>query len=147
MINHVAALRFFFVKTLKRHEFREYLPYPKDHRRLPTVLSPRGSRAAHQCRRNICFDATLLMTLYGTGMRRTEVAHLKVSDIDSQRMMIRVVAAKAARIVTCLSARRCWKPCESTGAGESQSSTCFPAANSSACRGTADLGQDRLDRM
>jgi site-specific recombinase XerD len=39
-VNCVAALRFFFVKTLKRHQFREFLPYPKDHRRLPTVLSP-----------------------------------------------------------------------------------------------------------
>jgi Phage integrase, N-terminal SAM-like domain len=41
-VNCVAALRFFFVKTLKRHQFREFLPYPKDHRRLPTVLSPEG---------------------------------------------------------------------------------------------------------
>ena len=36
----------------------------------------------------------LLMTLYGTGMRRTEVSLLKLSDIDSQRMMIRVVRGK-----------------------------------------------------
>jgi integrase/recombinase XerD len=39
-VNCVAALRFFFVKTLKRYQFREFLPYPKDRRRLPTVLSP-----------------------------------------------------------------------------------------------------------
>jgi site-specific recombinase XerD len=39
VIARVAALRFFFVRTLKRHNFREDLPYPKDHRRLPTVLS------------------------------------------------------------------------------------------------------------
>jgi integrase/recombinase XerD len=39
-VNCVAALRFFLVKTLKRHQFREFLPYPKDDRRLPTVLSP-----------------------------------------------------------------------------------------------------------
>jgi len=38
-VNCVAALRFFFIKTLKRHQFREFLPYPKDRRRLPTVLS------------------------------------------------------------------------------------------------------------
>src|SRR2546422_5197204 len=38
-VNCVAALRFFFVKTLKRHQFREFLPYPKDRRRLPTGLS------------------------------------------------------------------------------------------------------------
>ena len=49
-VNCVAALRFFFVKTLKRHQFREFLPYPKDHRRLPTVLSRRRSLAFDQRR-------------------------------------------------------------------------------------------------
>ena len=37
------------------------------------------------------------MTLYGTGMRRSELAHLKVGDIDSQRMIIRVVAGKRGK--------------------------------------------------
>jgi integrase/recombinase XerD len=39
VVARVAALRFFFIRTLKRREFREDLPYPKYHRRLPTVLS------------------------------------------------------------------------------------------------------------
>jgi integrase/recombinase XerD len=37
--NHVAALRFFYVRTLRRHEFREFLPYPKSPRKLPSILS------------------------------------------------------------------------------------------------------------
>src|SRR5579863_993297 len=37
--NHVAALRFFFVRTLHRHEFREFLPYAKTRRKLPNILS------------------------------------------------------------------------------------------------------------
>jgi hypothetical protein len=45
VVNRVAALRFFFVKTLKRHQFREFLPYPRDRRRLPTVLMPDASLA------------------------------------------------------------------------------------------------------
>jgi integrase/recombinase XerD len=57
---------------------------------------------------------TLLMTLYGNGMRRFELAHLKVSDIVSQRMIIRVVAGKG-------------------GKDRDSSSTCFPRALD-ACR-------------
>jgi site-specific recombinase XerD len=76
VVNRVAALRFFFVKTLKRHQFREFLPYPRDRRRLPTVLSLE--------------EVTRLM-------RRSELAHLKVSDIDSQRMIIRVVEGKGGK--------------------------------------------------
>ena len=95
-VNCVAALRFFFIKTLKRHQFREFLPYPKDRRRLPTVLSPEEvSRLINAA--GTLFRRTLLMTLYGTGMRRSEVAHLKVGDIDSQRMIIRVVAGKGGK--------------------------------------------------
>jgi integrase/recombinase XerD len=96
VVNRVAALRFFFVKTLKRHQFRDFLPYPQDRRRLPTVLSreevSRLIKAA-----GTLFRRTLLMTLYGTGMRRAELARLKVSDIDSQRMILRVVEGKGGK--------------------------------------------------
>jgi integrase/recombinase XerD len=96
VVNQVAALRFFFVKTLKRHQFRDFLPYPQDGRRLPTVLSREEvSRLINAA--GTLFRRTLLMTLYGTGMRRSELAHLKVGDIDSQRMIIRVVAGKRSK--------------------------------------------------
>src|SRR3989449_1516508 len=96
VVNRVAALRFFFVKTLKRHQFRDFLPYPQDRRRLPTVLSREEvSRLINAA--GTLFRRTLLMTLYGTGMRRAELAHLKVSDIDSQRMIIRVVEGKGGK--------------------------------------------------
>src|SRR6476660_9698731 len=95
-VNCVAALRFFFIKTLKRPQYREFLPYPKDRRRLPTVLSREEvSRLIDAA--GTLFRRTLLMTLYGTGMRRSELAHLKVGDIDSQRMIIRVVAGKGGK--------------------------------------------------
>src|SRR5712692_3376911 len=93
VVARVAALRFFFVRTLKRHQFREDLPYPKDQRRLPTVLSPDEVTRLINAASNL-MQRALLMTLYGTGMRRTEVSLLKVSDIDSQRMMIRVERGK-----------------------------------------------------
>jgi integrase/recombinase XerD len=92
-VNCVAALRFFFVKTLKRYQFRDFLPYPKHRRRLPTVLSLQEvSRLINAA--GTLFRRTLLMTLYGIGMRRAELARLKVNDIDSQRMMIRVAGQR-----------------------------------------------------
>jgi integrase/recombinase XerD len=93
VVAQVAALRFFYVRTLKRHQFREDLPYPKDRRRLPTVLSLEEVTRLINAAGNL-LQRALLMTLYGTGMRRTEVSLLKVSDIDSQRMMIRVGRGK-----------------------------------------------------
>jgi integrase/recombinase XerD len=93
VVARVAALRFFFVRTLKRQQFREDLPYPKKQRRLPTVLSLQEVAQLIDAAGNLQQRA-LLMTLYGTGMRRTEVSRLKVRDIDSKRMMIRVEHGK-----------------------------------------------------
>src|SRR5438445_12716042 len=93
VIARVAALRFFFVRTLKRHEFRQDLPYPKEQRRLPTVLSLEEVGRLIDAAGNLKQRA-LVMLLYGTGMRRTEVSQLKVSAIDSGRMIIRVEQGK-----------------------------------------------------
>jgi integrase/recombinase XerD len=93
VVARVAALRFFYLRVLKRHQFREDLPYPKDRRRLPTVLSLEEVTRLINAAGNLQQRA-LLMTLYGTGMRRTEVSLLKVRDVDSQRMMIRVERGK-----------------------------------------------------
>ena len=91
--NHVAALRFFFVRTLHRHQFREYLPYPKTRRKLPNILSQEEVSCLINASSNL-FERTLLLVLYGTGMRRSEVARLKIAHIDSQRMVIHVVDGK-----------------------------------------------------
>ena len=96
VVGRVAALRFFFIHTLRKQGFREDLPYPKRQQRLPTILSQqevaRFINAAGNLRRR-----ALLTTLYDTGMRRTEVALLKVSHIDSARMMIHVECGKGGR--------------------------------------------------
>lgn len=91
--NHVAALRFFFIRTLHRPEFREFLPYPKVGRRLPHILSQEEVTRLINASSSL-FQRTLLMVLYGTGMRRSEVARLKIAHIDSQRMVIHVVDGK-----------------------------------------------------
>jgi integrase/recombinase XerD len=93
VIARVAALRFFFVRTLKRHEFGQDLPYPKKQRRLPTVLSLEEVGQLIDAAGNLQQRA-VLMVLYGTGMRRAEVSRLKVADVDSRRMLIRVECGK-----------------------------------------------------
>jgi integrase/recombinase XerD len=89
----VAALRFFFIRTLKKEGFREEIPYPKYTRPLPTVLSKDEVERLINAAGNLTHRA-LLMTLYGTGMRRAEVKQLKVRHIDSSRMMVRVECGK-----------------------------------------------------
>ncbi len=93
---YVSALRFLFVKTLRRHFLAEYIPFPKSRKRLPTVLSPEEVARLIDSARNL-FHRTLLMTLYSTAMRRAELCRLKVRDVDSQRMMIRIDLGKGGR--------------------------------------------------
>jgi site-specific recombinase XerD len=92
----VSALRFLFIKTLHRHFLAEYIPFPKAHKRLPTVLSPEEVARLIDSARNL-YHRTLLMTLYSTAMRRAELCQLKVRDVDSQRMMIRIDQGKGSR--------------------------------------------------
>ena len=93
---YASALRFFFVKTLRRSFLAEHIPFPKQPRRLPTVLSPEEVARLIDSANNL-FHRTLLMTLYSTGMRRAEVCRLQVTDIDSRRMMIRIQQGKGRR--------------------------------------------------
>src|ERR1700719_1699458 len=94
--HHVSALRFFYVQTLHRHEFRQFLPYPKVRRKLPKILSREEVARLIDASSGL-FERTLLMVLCGTGMRRSEVARLKIADIDSQRMVIHVVNGKGGK--------------------------------------------------
>ena len=84
VVAQLAALRFFYLRVLKRRHMREDLPYPKRPRRLPIILSPKEVQRLIAGAQNL-FHSTVLMTLYGGGLRRSELLHLKVSDIDSQR--------------------------------------------------------------
>ena len=93
---YVSALRFLFVKTLRRHFLAEYIPFPKSRKRLPTVLSPEEVTRLIDAACNL-YHRTLLMTLYSTAARRAELCRLKVQDIDSQRMMIRIDQGKGGR--------------------------------------------------
>jgi len=91
----VGALRFLYVKTLKRNWSVEETPYPKKRFHLPTVSQEEVSRLIAAALTP--FHRTILMTLYATGVRRTELAHLKLSDVDSARMVLHVRGGKGRK--------------------------------------------------
>ena len=91
-----AALRFFFLKTLKRPYIHDQIPFPKRQRPLPTVLSQDEVARLIDSAQSLMHRA-MLITLYGTGVRRAELCQLKVADVDSKRMVIRVRDGKGGR--------------------------------------------------
>jgi len=84
-----AALRFLFVKTLRRAYLPDAIPFPKHHKRLPTVLSQEEVTRLIDSTANLMHRA-MVMTLYATGVRRAELCRLKVTDIDSERMVLHI---------------------------------------------------------
>src|SRR5258708_38737798 len=85
----LSALRFFFVKTLRRPLLVGDMPLPKRPIRVPDIL------CREEVERLIGYAANLLhrvwmLILYATGMRREELEHLKVSDIHSVSMVIHI---------------------------------------------------------
>jgi site-specific recombinase XerD len=85
----LAAMRFFFVKTLHRPWNTAETPYPKRVKNLPKILSPEEVGLLIESAA-LPFHQVMIMTLYATGGRRSEIARLRVSDIDSHRMVIRI---------------------------------------------------------
>src|SRR6516225_1833572 len=94
--NHLCALRFLYIQTLKRPWSIADTPYPKKRYRLPTILSPEEVAQLIDAAPTP-FYRTILMTLYGTGARRTELTRLKVSDIDSRRMVVHIQDGKGGQ--------------------------------------------------
>jgi integrase/recombinase XerD len=92
----LTALRFFYIQLLKRGWSIAETPYPKCPFRLPLVLSQQEVAQLIESAESE-FDRVLLMTLYATGARRAEVARLKISDIDSRRMLIHIRAGKGSK--------------------------------------------------
>lgn len=91
-----AALRFLFHVTLKRDWALDDIPIPKKPLKLPVVLSPEEIKRFLECVGSLK-HRTLLTTAYAAGLRVSEATHLKVGDIDSQRMVIRVEQGKGQK--------------------------------------------------
>lgn len=91
-----SALQFFYRVTLKRREAEFCLPRPKVPAKLPQILSREEVAALFEKTTNLKHRA-LLMTTYGGGLRLQEACQLKVGDIDSDRMTLRVECGKGAK--------------------------------------------------
>ena len=92
----LAALRFFYIQVLKRGWSIAETPYPKKVLHLPEILSQEEVARLIDAA-EFPFHRILLMTLYATGARRAEVAHLKIGDIDSQRMGVHIRGGKGRK--------------------------------------------------
>jgi site-specific recombinase XerD len=92
----VCALRFFYRHTLGLDFAVEHIPFPRQPKRLPVVLSQTEVQRLLAAVR-VYKLRVLLMTTYAAGLRLSEVIHLKLSDIDSQRMVIRVCQGKGQK--------------------------------------------------
>jgi len=90
------ALRFFYEVTLGRKRSEFCIPLPKVGKRLPQILSREEVARVINGTANLK-HRVLLMTTYGAGLRVSEVVQVRVSDIDSQRMLIRVEQGKGKK--------------------------------------------------
>jgi site-specific recombinase XerD len=96
-VNTIASgLTFFYTQTLRRLDIACALPVRRTPRRLPEILSAAELEALFAAADNPQHRA-LLMTTYAAGLRVSEVVRLRPADIDSQRMMIRIVCGKRSK--------------------------------------------------
>jgi integrase/recombinase XerD len=93
---NASALRFFFKITLKRSDLAEEVVSAREPRRLPVVLSPEEVGRLLTSATNIKHKAVLSLA-YATGLRASEVVSLKLTDIDRERMVIRVEQGKGKK--------------------------------------------------
>jgi len=92
----VSTLRFFFRVTLRRHDIVEHTHVIHEPRKLPVVLSVEEVARLLDAAPGLKYKAALSVA-YGAGLRAAEVVSLKVSDIDSKRMIIRVEQGKGGK--------------------------------------------------
>ena len=92
----ITGLRFFFQVTLDDHQALCKMSTVREPRKLPVVLSPDEVKRLLEATSSLKYKAALA-TAYGAGLRASEVTHIKVTDIDSQRMVIRVEQGKGSK--------------------------------------------------
>ena len=88
-----SALRFLYETTLKKGWIIDKIPYPKTVKALPRILDKSEVRKIIEATVNLKQKAMLMLT-YSAGLRAKETTRLKITDIDSKRMLIRVEQGK-----------------------------------------------------
>src|SRR3954465_3431922 len=92
----VSALRFFFSVTVDRPAVTKPLTFVAEPRKIPVVLSPEEGAWGLEAAPGPKYKAAL-SAAYGAGLRVSEVVALKVSDVDSRRMLLRIEQGKGRR--------------------------------------------------
>ena len=90
---HYSAFRFLYETTLGKDWVMDKIPYPKTIKALPRVLSKGEIQRIFEAAATLKQKAMLMVT-YSAGLRARETARLKITDIDSSRMLIRVDQGK-----------------------------------------------------
>src|SRR5512136_1245536 len=93
---YVASLKFLYRTTLKREWAVQKIRYPRAKRKLPVVLDLSEVQSLFAVTKNLKHKAILMMT-YASGLRVSEAAKLKLTDIDSKRMMVRITQGKGGK--------------------------------------------------
>lgn len=91
-----SALKFLYARTLKRDEIMEKIPRLRSTKKLPVVLERQEVESLFSVMKNLKHRA-ILMLIYSSGLRLREASHLKVSDIDSKRMVLRIRQGKGRK--------------------------------------------------
>jgi site-specific recombinase XerD len=134
----VTVLRFFFKVTLDRPETTRHLVFVYEPRKLPRMLSPEEVLRLLEAAPGPKHKAALSVA-YGAGLRVMEVVALRVSDIDSKRMMLRVEQGKGRKslpsrkrgIALPCCRRSCWSCCATGGVLRARQCGCSRAATAS----------------
>ena len=128
-------MKFFYHQCLGWNEKQLFIPPRKRSWQLPEVLSQKEVERlllAATTQRDRC----LLMTAYATGLRVSELVRLKVSAIDSHRMMVRVEQARGARTATRFYPSGCSVNCAPIGRSIARRLICFPIERALRSRST-----------
>jgi len=92
----ISGLKFFFDTTLDRRELAKKMRYLHEPRKIPEILSVEEVTRLIQCAGSLKYQAAFSVA-YGAGLRASEITHLKITDVDSKRMILRVEKGKGGR--------------------------------------------------